>query len=417
MSLGYLASVSPDARVSTQLYESPSLQLVEGKIVVLNKDSTPSRIRIGISSGSEKTYLEYNRIVNYGETFETGTIYFGNQQRVFVYSDNDNSNFLLYGETLGDETNPQRSGLLSNLVSTNSTKKKLYQSRDDLTSLVSLSLTNLGSEPAKARIGISTSGLNNFNTEGYIEYDVEIYPGQTYNRNNLILNYNQSIICSSSENSIVDFSCYGKLFTESTVADENLIVTGNARIDGNLGIGTLLPRGKLDVNGNSLISGNLSVSGILAAQLSTVSVNDALVGLGTLPSMDGSALTGIIATGTGVQVNSNGSPVGTAATLDFGGGNLVVDFTEGQALIRTSENINIPGNLTVGLNRFKVTASSGNIETPGSMIVGAGISVTSGNINTLNNRVKNVGLATESGDATNKAYTDTRSIVMAIALS
>jgi hypothetical protein len=47
---------------------------------------------------------------------------------------------------------------------------------------------------------------------------------------------------------------------------------------------------------------------------------------------DGSGLTGIVATGTGVEVQDDGSPVGTASTINFGD-NLTVDFSDGVATI------------------------------------------------------------------------------------
>jgi hypothetical protein len=51
---------------------------------------------------------------------------------------------------------------------------------------------------------------------------------------------------------------------------------------------------------------------------------------------DGSGLTGIVGTGSGVEIQSDGSPVGTAATINFGD-NLTVDFSGGVATINGVE--------------------------------------------------------------------------------
>jgi hypothetical protein len=62
---------------------------------------------------------------------------------------------------------------------------------------------------------------------------------------------------------------------------------------------------------------------------------------------DGSGLTGIVATGTGVEVQDNGSPVGTASTINFGD-NLTVDFSDGVATI----------DATVGGGRISITQTT-----------------------------------------------------------
>jgi hypothetical protein len=49
---------------------------------------------------------------------------------------------------------------------------------------------------------------------------------------------------------------------------------------------------------------------------------------------DGSGLTGVVGTGSGVEIQENGSPVGTASTINFGD-NLSVDFSDGVATIDT----------------------------------------------------------------------------------
>jgi hypothetical protein len=83
-----------------------------------------------------------------------------------------------------------------------------------------------------------------------------------------------------------------------------------------------------NVTGSNILTYN-STSGEITH---TTSINTS--GIITASSFvgDGSGLTGIVATGTGVEVQDDGSPVGTAATINFGN-NLTVDFSGGVATI------------------------------------------------------------------------------------
>lgn len=416
MAFGLLASAIPEVGKNYTLYASPLDIVSQGKVAVSNKNFNPIKIRVGIASGSSSiSYVEYNKIINYGETFVTNDLYFGNGQSLIVRSDNPNTDFLFYGQTITD-SNPVKSGLLGSVISTDNTRKTLFTAPIQSESIVTLSICNLNGFPSRARVGI-TSAVG-FNTSNYIEYDVEIPPFQTYTRPEILLDAGQSLICSSSDKSNLNFSCHGRLYYTSSGGggSDNLVVLGNARIDGSVGIGTLLARSKLDVVGNILASGNITANGELIGNISPPSLNTGLIGLGTLPSMDGSALTGVVATGSGVVVLSNGTPVGTARTLDFGGGNLTVDFSQGTANIRTTETIYVPIGLNVGSNKFTVNGLNGNVSTVGYISIGNTLTV-GGNVNVLNNKVKHVGVPTDLDDASNKSYVDNRSLIMAIALS
>lgn len=66
-----------------------------GKVSISNKNYNPVKIRLGISTDNVNVeYLEYNKFINYGETFETQDIYVGNGQSLIVRSNNPNVNFL-----------------------------------------------------------------------------------------------------------------------------------------------------------------------------------------------------------------------------------------------------------------------------------------------------------------------------------
>jgi len=439
MPFGLLGSIIPQVNRNEVFYTSTSPNLTVGKVSISNKNYNPVKIRLGITEDNTNIeYLEYNRFVNYGETFETELIYVGINQRLVSRSSDPNVNFLFYGETIDDSTNPVKSGLLSSVISTGTQKQQLYTAPSNSKVTLTLSVCNLDSQPAKARIGISNSGVDQFDSSEYLEYDVEIGPNQTYTRTEVKLSAGQTLVCSSSDDSNINFVCHGVLSYASQSSGE-LFVDGNAIIDGTLGIGTVFAREKLDVIGNAIISQNLNVqngvsigsgltvsgnlnvqsgltvTGIITGNLNPSNLNQSLLNLGTLPSINGSALTGIIAQGSGVVIQDNGVNVGTASTINFGD-NIEATFFAGITSVTTSDNVNIVHSLTAAAGKFSVAGATGNTEIDGSVGINSTLAV-SGNINALNNKVINVGSATSSTDATNKSYVDTRSIAMSIALS
>ena len=109
---------------------------------------------------------------------------------------------------------------------------------------------------------------------------------------------------------------------------QRLQVTGGAYVSDSVGIGTTNPTSKLTVVGvvsaTSFSGSGIGLTNIPAGQLT-----------GALPAIDGSALTGIVAGGSGVVIRDDGSPVGTATTIDFGA-NLSVSFASGIATITAS---------------------------------------------------------------------------------
>ena len=116
--------------------------------------------------------------------------------------------------------------------------------------------------------------------------------------------------------------------TSTGTALQILQVTGGAYVSGSVGIGTTNPTSKLTVVGvvsaTSFSGSGIGLTNIPAGQLT-----------GALPAIDGSALTGIVAGGSGVVIRDDGSPVGTATTIDFGA-NLSVSFASGIATITAS---------------------------------------------------------------------------------
>lgn len=112
---------------------------------------------------------------------------------------------------------------------------------------------------------------------------------------------------------------------------------------GNVGIKTTIITEALTVAG--VVSATSFYGAVPASQLT-----------GALPALDGSALTGVTAVGSGVEIRGNGTPVGVAATFDFSSGTNLV-FSSGIATI-TASVAGIDTSNTSGFNRLNVTGVS-----------------------------------------------------------
>lgn len=119
----------------------------------------------------------------------------------------------------------------------------------------------------------------------------------------------------------------------------------------------------------TVITEALTVAGVVSATSFYGQVPSSLL-TGPLPSLDGSALTGVTAVGSGVEIREDGTPVGVAATIDFG--NLIsVQFNAGIATITGSSAVTfadsaggltgvpniIVGNVTVRDGIFKLNST------------------------------------------------------------
>jgi hypothetical protein len=105
----------------------------------------------------------------------------------------------------------------------------------------------------------------------------------------------------------------------------------------------------------TIITEALTVAGVVSATsfYGTVPASQLT---GALPALDGSALTGVTAVGSGVEIRGNGTPVGVAATFDFSSGTNLV-FSSGIATI-TASVAGIDTSNTSGFNRLNVTGVS-----------------------------------------------------------
>jgi len=120
-------------------------------------------------------------------------------------------------------------------------------------------------------------------------------------------------------------------FSINNPSDNTLVITSSKRV----GIGSLTPVQKLDVIGNGYFSGSLTASQFIG---------------------DGSGLTGIVATGSGIVIKDSGSSVGTASTVDFGA-NLNASLSGGTVTVNVA---GIVSSITAG-SGISVDQSTGNV--------------------------------------------------------
>ena len=267
MAFGLLSSTIPSPGPVINLYTGPANKLTVGKITIGSKNYNPSRVQIGYrDSGGDVRYFEYNRYIKYGEVIETENIFIGAGQELLVRSTEPDVNFLYYGQTTNDVINPVRSGVLQHTLSTGPVKQSLFTAPSGSESVVTVSICNLGPDPATVKLGLANGDISTFDSTEYLDFGFQIGPGQTYTRPNIKLGEGQSLVGFSNFNSKVTFLCHGQLFyaVSGSPTSDDFIVLGNSRIDGNLGIGRTADHAnskRLDVLGDTRITGQLDVVG------------------------------------------------------------------------------------------------------------------------------------------------------------
>ncbi len=113
---------------------------------------------------------------------------------------------------------------------------------------------------------------------------------------------------------------------------------------------------------------NITVANVTAAQVTATNVSSAGVVTATGFVGDGSGLTGVTASGTGIIIKDDGTLVGTIGTIDFGSNLSVSAASAGVVTITGNSSATIPGINTAGgsvFNRLNVTGVStygGNID-------------------------------------------------------
>ena len=267
MTFGVLGSIIPQVSLQgpaqkENLYVGIQSSLTLGKVSICNHGFEPARVQLGYyDEGMTARYFEFNRTIWFGETYETPTIHVGENQILFVQTDQNKVSFLFDGHTIADIANTVRSGILTTLISSDKFKKVLYTAPVASQATVSLSVVNLGTLSSKAKIGISTSsGASGFSTSCYLEYDIDLSVDSTYNRPDIKLNEGDSIICSSDFGSTLSFTVHGQL--DYRPSNDDLDVQGNVRVTGSIGVGTTANNQdyKLDLLGDSQFIGDVNIS-------------------------------------------------------------------------------------------------------------------------------------------------------------
>ena len=370
---GYLASITPSKESKTVLHTAPVGKLVEGKLTVTHKNPFPTRIRVGVSTGTldsfdPSSYIIYDHIIGEGESYETESIYYSNNQNLVVESEKDNTNFVMQGQVVDDPTD--LSGFVNSLKTTSlENDVVLYTVPSGEEATLNIFITNQSPDVGKIRIGVSSENQVFLTPDEYIEYNCDINPRQTYQRTDIKVRGDQSVIVWT-DNPDIAFAAYAKFnFT---------IITTDLALSGSLDIGTTVDVGtNLTVGGTSNLTGKLTASSGLDVS-GDVDVRGTLIGYSN-PGI--------------VQKYSLSNQTGLIST---------------QGSITSLGGVTTSGNLEVGVNKFSVDASTGSI-------TGTSASFSS-NLDLLNNKVTNLAEPTEQTDAVNRRYVDSKITAFSIAL-
>ena len=369
---GYLASITQSKDQKVVLHTADAGKLVEGKLTITHKNPFPTRIRVGVGNGlltnfDSSSYIIYDHIIDEGESYETASIFYSDQQNLVVESDKDNTSFVIQGQMLDDPTG--QSGFVNSLKTTSTESNiVLYTVPTGEEATLNLFITNQSASPARIRMGVSSENTINLTPSEYLEYNLDINPRQTCQRTDIKVRGDQSVVVWT-DNPGVAFAAYAKFnFT---------IITTDLSLAGSLDVGTSMDVGtNLTVGGTSVLTGKLTLSGG-----SDITGSTDL--RGTLTGYDS----------TDVQKYGISNQTGLIST---------------QGSITSVGGISTSGTLEVGANKFSVDPTTGNLTgTSGSF---------SSNLDLLNNKVTNLAEPTDQTDAVNRRYVDSKITAFSIAL-
>ena len=127
----------------------------------------------------------------------------------------------------------------------------------------------------------------------------------------------------------------------SYVNDEWVFKTGSGEVDsltiknGQVGIGTTTITSTLTVDGDASIDGTVTATTFSGSGANLTNLPAGQLS-GALPALDGSNLTGVIASGTGIEIKDDNSIVGSAGTINFGTGLDVSPVSAGVVTVTSS---------------------------------------------------------------------------------
>ena len=123
--------------------------------------------------------------------------------------------------------------------------------------------------------------------------------------------------------------------------EEWVFKTGSSNVEsltiknGQVGIGTTTITSTLTVDGDASIDGTVTATTFSGSGASLTNLPSSQL-TGALPALDGSALTGVIASGTGIEIKDDNSIVGSAGTINFGTGLDVSPVSAGVVTVTSS---------------------------------------------------------------------------------
>ena len=200
-------------------------------------------------------------------------------------------------------------------------------------------------------IGVGELSLNNV-TSGSYNIGLGIKAGQ------LITNGQYNVVLGGYDGNNTDLDI-------RSASNRVVIADGEGNIrqyiadDGKVGINTTVLTEMLTVSG--VVSATSFHGTLLSSQLT-----------GALPALDGSALTGVSAVGSGVEVKDDDSAVGAAATINFGS-RLSVSAVSAGVVTITADAADIPGINTTGTSVFDVLDIGGAVTIDGLTKIGTAV--------------------------------------------
>ena len=240
---GYLASLVTPLKTRVALHTAEAGKVVEGKLVFTHKDPYPVRIRVGVSSGgltdfNPENYILYDYEIGEGESYETDTIYYGNNQTLVVWSTCASTTVVLHGQVKAD---PTATGFVAAaLMSPAKQNKTLYTVPTGEEALLSIFVANQSPSNARFRLAIvDSSSAPAISSDQYIEYNQDLAPRLSYQRRDIKVRGGQSIVAYS-DNPDLSVSVYAKF--NYSVVDTDFTVGG-----------------ELDVGGDTILRGALEV--------------------------------------------------------------------------------------------------------------------------------------------------------------
>ena len=373
---GYLGSLIPTAKNKEVLHTADAGKLVEGKLTITHKNPFPTRIRVGVSSGSltnfdPSAYIIYDYIIDAGESYESASIYYADEQNLVVYSDSPDTSFIIHGQMVDD---PTASGFVNSLKTTNiKVPYVLYTVPSGEEATLNVFITNQSADPARIRMGVCSENETTLASSEYMEYHRDLNPRQTYQRTDIKVRGDQSVIVWS-DNPGIGFAAYAKFnFT---------VITTDLSLAGSLDVGT-----SIDVGTDLVVAGTSALTGKLTAS-SGIDVTGTTDVRGTVVGHDS----------TDVQKYSISNETGLIST---------------QGSISSVGGFSTSGTLEVGANKFAVDPSTGNIT--GGNITGTSGSFSS-DLDLLNNKVTNLAEPIALTDAATRRYVDSKIAAFSIAL-